>query len=156
MEKVVSSIKYIPYSPQIVYHRLSDLRNVEKVKERVKANPELAEQLQAQGINFDIEDLVCEADNLRLSISGVGELGLVIAEREENKTLKMDVTGVPVTANLWIQLLPDGEAGERTKMKLTLGYDIPFFLRAMLKGKLSKLQDGIEKMAELLAGLQYE
>jgi hypothetical protein len=156
MDKAVSNVKLIPYSPNRVYARLADLRNVEQVKERAKAHPEMAQQLAEQGVSFNIEDLVCEEDRLRLPVPGMGEVGLVIAEREENRMLKLEVTDIPLTAKLWIQLLPDGENEEQTRMKLTLGYDIPFILRTMLKGKLSRLQNGVDKIADLLAGLNYE
>ena len=60
--------------------------------------------------------------------------------------MKYAAENSPVPANLWIQLLPNGEG--QTAMKVTLGVELNFLMKQMLKGK---LQDGVERLADMLA-----
>ena len=52
--------------------------------------------------------------------------------------------------NFWIQLLPVTE--ETCKMKLTLKAELNIFIKGMLQ---KPLQEGIEKMADVLQAIDY-
>ena len=58
--------------------------------------------------------------------------------------------GMPVAANMWIQLLPQGE--NECAMRLTVKADLNFFIRQMV-GK--KLEQGVDGLAQMLASLPY-
>ncbi len=151
MEQHESSVKTIPYMPGQVYAKLSDLNNVEELKQRIPA--EKLEEARTQGVNINLDDITCDTDSITMPVPAVGSIMLAICEREPEKNIKFEVKGVPVTANMWIQILPSGE--EASKLKITVRYDVPFFMRMMLKGKLDKMQEGVERFADLLATIKY-
>ena len=109
MSKFESSVKQIPYAQTSVYEKLSDLSNIEKVKDRLPEDK--------------AKDLEFTQDSISVSVAPVGR----------------------------IQLLPTSEAS--SKMKLTLKADINPFIKGMISGP---LQDGLEKIADMLAMINYE
>lgn len=136
MAKFESSIKQIPYPQQAVYNMLSDLTNIERVKDRVPEDK--------------LKDLSFDKDSISISVPPVGAVSMRIIEREEPKTIKFESANSPMPFNFWMQLLPVSETA--SKMRLTIKADIPF----MLKGMVTKpLQEGIEKIAEALAMIPY-
>lgn len=136
MAKFESSVKQIPYPQQAVYNMLSDLTNIERVKDRVPEDK--------------LKDLSFDKDSISISVPPVGAVSMRIIEREEPKTIKFESVNSPMPFNFWIQLLPVNET--ESKMRLTIKADIPF----MLKGMVTKpLQEGIEKIAEALAMIPY-
>ncbi len=160
MTKYESSVKKI-YAPiGNVYAKLSDLTHLASIQQRLtdpafeqvirqqagdKVNDEQLARLReiVQGLQFDRDWVVA-------NIAPLGEVGLRVVEREEPKLVKFTTENSPVQANLWIQLLPASDT--QCAMKVTLGADLNFFLKQMLKGK---LQDGIERFADMLAMLPY-
>ena len=136
MAKFESSVKQIPYPQQAVYNMLSDLTNIERVKDRVPEDK--------------LKDLSFDKDSVSVSVPPVGAVSMRIIEREEPKTIKFESANSPMPFNFWIQLLPVNET--ESKMRLTIKADIPF----MLKGMVTKpLQEGLEKIAEALAMIPY-
>jgi len=71
-------------------------------------------------------------------------------EREEPKCVKFESVDSPLPFNLWIQVLPVGD--NASKMKVTVKADLPFMLKGMVSGP---LQDGVEKIADVLAMVPY-
>ena len=137
MSKFESSIKVIPYSQQAVYNTLSDLTNVERIKDKIP-------QDKLEGLTFD-------RDSISMSMKPVGQVSMRIVNREEPKTIKFQSENSPLSFFFWIQLLPVTEG--QCKMRLTIDADVPFFLKKMVQGPLA---EGIEKMAEALAMIPYE
>lgn len=136
MNKIESSVKVIPCSQERVYAKLSDLKNLEAVKERLP-------QDKIQGLSFD-------SDTLSFSVSPVGSLTLQIVEREPCKCIKFATTQSPLPFNLWIQIVET--APEECKIKVTVGMEVNPFMKAMVQ---KPLKDGLEKMVEMLAVVQY-
>ena len=135
--KFESSVKFVPYSQQAVYNNLSDLNNLEKVRDRIPEDK--------------INDFSFDQDTVSLNVNPVGELKLRICDREEPKCVKFETVQSPVPFNVWVQVLPVDE--QTSKMKVTVEADIPLMLRAMVSGP---LQDGVEKVADALAQIPYE
>ena len=136
MTKFESSIKYIQASQEAVYGKLSDLNNLEQVKERLPED-------KAKNLSFD-------ADSLTVEVSPVGKITLQIVEKEPCKCIKFGTVTSPLPFNLWIQLLP--VADNECKMKLTIGMELNPFMKAMVQ---KPLQEGVEKMADALALIPY-
>ena len=136
MSKFESSIKVIPYSQQAVYNTLSDLTNVERIKDKIP-------QDKLEGLTFD-------RDSISMSMKPVGQVSMRIVNREEPKTIKFQSENSPLSFFFWIQLLPVTEG--QCKMRLTIDADVPFFLKKMVQGPLA---EGIEKLAEALAMIPY-
>ena len=137
MKKFESSIKQIPYSQEAVYRNISDLSNLERVRDRIPADK--------------VQDFSFDHDSVSINVAPVGQITLKIIEREEPKCVKFETTQSPMPFNLWIQVLPVNET--TSKMKITVKADIPFMLAAMVNGP---IQDGVEKIADALALVPYE
>ncbi len=135
MSKFESGIKHIPYSQEAVYATLSDLSNIEKVRDRLPEDK--------------VKDLAFDRDNISIS-APMGSVSMRIVEREEPKCIKFATENSPVAANLWIQIVPEGD--NACKMRLTIKADINPFIKAMVS---KPLQDGIEKMADVLSMIPY-
>ena len=136
MSKFESSVKQIPYSQEAVYNLISDLSNLERVRDRVPEDK--------------IKDFSFDKDSVTVNAPMVGSITLQIVERDEPKCVKFESVQSPMPFNLWIQVLPVSET--TSKMKVTVKADIPFMLKAMVSGP---LQDGVEKIANALAMVPY-
>ena len=136
MSKFESSIKQIPYPVENVYRNISDLSNLEKVRDRIPEDK--------------VKDFSFDSESVSVNVAPVGELKLRICEREENKCVKFETVQSPLPFNVWVQVLPVTET--TSKMKVTVKADIPFMLKGMVSGP---LQDGVEKIADALAMIPY-
>ncbi len=135
--KFESSVKQIPYSQEAVFRNISDLRNLEKVRDRVPEDK--------------VNDFAFDEDTVSLNVAPVGELKLRIIERDEPKCVKFETAQSPVPFNVWIQVLPVTET--TSKMKVTVKAELNPFIKGMVSGP---LQDGVEKIADALAQIKYE
>ena len=136
MTKFESSVRQIPYPVEDVYRNISDLSNLERVRDRVPED-------KLNSFSFD-------SDSVSVNVNPVGDLKLRIIEREENKCVKFETVQSPLPFNLWIQVLP--VSATESKMKVTVQADIPFMLKGMVSGP---LQDGVEKIADALSQIPY-
>lgn len=136
MKTFESSIKQIPYSQADVYRNISDLTNLERVRDRVPEDK--------------IKDFSFDQDSVTINVDPVGKITLHIVDREEPKCVKFETSDSPMPFNLWIQVLPVSETS--SKMKVTVKADLPFMLAGMLSGP---IQNGVEKIAEALAMVPY-
>ena len=129
-------MKQIPYSQEAVYRNISDLRNLEKVRDRVPADK--------------VKDFSFDADTISINVPPVGELKLRVVEREEPKCVKFETAQSPLPFNVWVQMLPVDE--QSSKMKVTVKAELNPFIKGMVSGP---LQDGVEKIADALAKIEY-
>lgn len=141
MAQFESTVKHVPYSQERVYNKLSDLNNLESVRERLDM---LKEKLDGK-----LEDMAFDRDSLTLKVQGI-TLTLRIIEREPMKCIKFEGDKSPIPLNLWIQILPvtDNEA----KMKVTIRAEVNMFMKTMVS---KPLQEGVEKLADMLAMIPY-
>lgn len=136
-----SNVKHVPYSQERVYNKLSDLNNLEGVRERLN---EVKDKLDGK-----LEDMSFDRDSITLKVQGIN-LTLRIIEREPLKYIKFEGDKSPIPLNLWIQILPVTE--EEAKMKVTIRAEVNMFMKAMVS---KPLQEGVEKLADMLAMLPY-
>ena len=141
MAQFESSIKHIPYSQERVYNKLSDLNNIASIQERMDA---LKDKLEGK-----LEDLSFDRDSLTIKVQGIS-LTLRIIEREPMKCIKFEGEHSPSPLTLWIQILPVTE--EEAKLKATIRAEVNMFMKTMVS---KPLQDGVEKLAEMLATISY-
>jgi hypothetical protein len=134
--KFESSVKFVPYSQQAVYDNISDLRNLENVRDRVPEDK--------------ISDFSFDEDTVSLNVPPVGEIKLRVVDREEPKCVKFEAVQSPVPFNVWVQVLPVDE--QNAKMKVTVGAELNPFIKSMVE---KPLQDGVEKIADALAQVHY-
>ena len=136
MTKFESNVKQIPYPVEDVYRNISDLSNLERVRDRIPQDK--------------LQDFQFDSDSVQVSVSPVGTIKLRICDREENKCVKFETEQSPLAFNLWIQVLPVSDT--TSKMKVTVQADIPFMLKGMVSGP---LQDGVEKIADALSQIPF-
>ncbi len=136
MTKFESSVKVIPYSQERVYDKLADLSNLESIKDRLPQDK--------------VKDMSFDTDTLSFNVDPVGQLTLKIIEREPCKCIKFETINSPLPFNMWIQIVSSADEG--CKLKITIGLDINPFMKAMVQ---KPLQEGLEKMADMLSMIQY-
>lgn len=136
MSEFISEIKTIPYADTDIYPVLSDLRNLEKVRDRIP-------QDKIQEFSFD-------EDSCTVMVNPVGKVKFNIVDRQPNSTIKFEAEQVPFPINLWIQLKSTEQ--NETKMKLTVKADLNPFLKPMVA---KPLQQAIDKIADMLATIPY-
>lgn len=158
MAEYKSTVHVSPFPQQRVYGRLSDLTFLSVIQDNLD-NPELRSRMleQAQGkvteeqldkANEKIRQMKFDRDSIT-SDSPMGPITLRIIEREEPKCIKFALEGAPIQANLWIQMLPQGD---QCAMRLTLKAELNFLIKQML-GK--KLEQGVEGLAQMLTQIPY-
>ena len=144
-----SSIRQIPVPQQTVYDKLSDLNNLQKLKERYELMKDnMPEEARKQAEK--IKDLEFDQDSLSVNVPPVGSIKLRVVNREEPKCIKFETEQSPIPFNFWIQLLP--VTSTSCKMKLTIKAELNMFIKQMVK---KPLQEGIEKIADVLQMIQY-
>lgn len=132
---IESTIRQINAPQQAVYNMLSDLGNVERVKDRIPQDK--------------VENLKFDHDSISIKTQ-LGAVKLNIVDREEPKMIKFETSESPLPFNFWVQVLPVDEV--TSKMKLTIKADINPFMATMVK---KPLQEGIEKIADALQMINY-
>ena len=141
MAQYESSIKHIPYSQERVYNKLSDLNNLNSVRDRL--------DLIKDKLDGKLEDMTFDSDSLTLKVQGFN-LTLRIIGREPLKCIKFEGDKTPIPLNLWIQILPEGM--DNAKMKVTIRAEVNMFMKAMVA---KPLQEGVEKLADMLSMIPY-
>ena len=125
------------YNDTEIFSLLSDLNNIEKIKDKIPQDK--------------VRDLEFDTDSCRFTVDMVGQIGLRIIEREPPKTIKFAADQSPVSFNLWIQLKQVEE--NDTRIKVTVKAD----LNPMLKMVASKpMETFVNKLAEMLSQLPYK
>ena len=66
------------------------------------------------------------------------------------KCIKFEGDKSPVPMNLWIQMLPVSD--DQSKMKVTIRAEVNMFMKAMVS---KPLQEGVEKLADMLSAIPY-
>ena len=145
-----SSIKQIFHKQESVYNTLSDLNNLQRLKDKFEQEKDQIPEDKKEQLD-KIKDLTFDSDSISISAPMVGEIKMRIIDREAPKTIKFETENSPVPLNFWIQLLPTSETA--CKMKLTIKADLNPFIKGMVK---KPLEEGIEKIADALAMIPYE
>lgn len=149
MTKFESSIKQIPHSQRSVYAMLSDLSNIQRLKDHLPE--EATDNDEMNKVKDKLKNLSFDQDSLSINVDPIGQVSMRIIERDEPKMIKLESEKSPFAFKFWIQVLPVTEAS--SKMKLTIDADIPFFAKSMVA---KPLQEGIEKIADALAIIPFE
>lgn len=137
MAEFTSEIKTIPYLDEVVYAVLSDLNNLELAKDKIPQDK--------------VKDFSFDRDSCTVTVDPVGKVRFVVVDREPNSTIKFEAEQVPFGVNMWIQLKQVSHT--ETKLKLTIKAELSPFLKPMVS---KPLQQGLDKVAEILAGLPYD
>ena len=135
--KYESKITSAPCSAAQIYRVLSNMENLERVREFIPQDK--------------VQEMEVSADRVRLKVDGLAQkITIAIVDRIENETVKFGAEGIPMDANFWIQLKEVSPTD--TRIKLTVKADIPFMFKMMVD---KKLQKGLDQAAEMLAQFPY-
>lgn len=149
LSKYESEIKIIPQAQTVVFSRFSDLNNLNAIKERLSdpaVQQKMTEQIPADKlgeVRKYIDGISFETDALHIS-SPMGNISLRVVEREEPKCVKFASEGSPIQLYVWVQLLPHGEY--ESKMRVTVGAEVNFFMKGMVSKPLQQAADGLANM----------
>lgn len=139
MTSFESKITRIPAPVEAVYAKLSDLSNLEALRNMIPAD----KAAQIKEMRFD-------TDSCTVNVDPVGELTFKIIDCEPPKTIKFTAEKSPLPLFLWIQLLPVDEY--TTKTRITIKAEINAFLKPMVS---KPLQEAIDRMADVLTVIPY-
>lgn len=156
MAKYESSVKELAYSQRNVYEKLSDLSNLNGLRERMD-NPALAEQVGSRVSREDMEKAMSQLksmkatpDELTIELPSLGEMQMKVVERTPDKCVKFQSVKSPIPFTFWIQVVPHGD--EASKLKLTIDLSLNPFLRMMAE---KPVKQGLEQLADMLAMIPY-
>ncbi|MFV0346176.1 MAG: hypothetical protein ACK5IQ_08020 [Bacteroidales bacterium] len=146
VEKYVSKTKTINSNIDKVYTHLSNLENLSKY-----FSEEVIDKINQEVPQVQITDVRSDYDSIRINITGIGETGLNVVERESPKLIKLATAeNFPLPIAVWIQLLSVSE--QQSKMRLTVHMSMNLMAK-MTIGK--KMKKGVDKMAETLSMMPY-
>lgn len=135
--KYESQICSIPNDAHTVYSVLSNLENINRVKDLIPPDK--------------VQEIEANADSVRIKVDGLGQkITISIVDRIEDDTIKFGCEGLPMAGNFWIQLKQVSDCD--TRIRLTLKADIPMMFRMMLD---KKLREGLDRAAQMLAQFPY-
>ncbi len=135
--KYESKITSAPCSASQIYRVLSNLENLERVRQFIPQDK--------------VQEMEISADRVRMKVDGLAQkITIAIVDRIENDTVKFGAEGIPMDANFWIQLKEVSPMD--TRIKLTVKADIPFMFKMMVD---KKLQQGLDQAADMLAQFPY-
>lgn len=135
--KYESKISSAPCPAAQIYRVLSNLQNIEKVRDLIPQDK--------------VQELEIESDRIRMKVDGLAQkITIAIVDRIENDTIKFGLEGIPMDANFWIQLKEVTPTD--TRIKLTIKAEIPFMFKFMIE---KKLRQGLDQAAEMLAQFPY-
>lgn len=130
----------IAHSAERVFNLLSDLSNLDRFSGFLNAPGN--DKLKIKGY---------DRDSLSIEVNPIGAITFRIIDREPNKTIKFEAENSPLPLNLWIQFIATGE--NETASRITVKAELNPFIKPMVS---KPLQEGIDKMADMLVVLPYE
>lgn len=139
MASFESKITHIPAPIDKVYAKLSDLRNLEGVREKLSADGAAK-----------VKDMRFDTDSCSITVDPLGEVTFRIIEREEPKLVKFTAENSPIPLFVWLQLVAIDELN--TKSRITVKAEVNAFLMPMIS---KPLQEAIDRMSDMLAAIPY-
>lgn len=138
MSTYKSKVYPVDATQEQVYNKLS---NPGALAEKIENLPDdVKEKLSA--VTF-------QSDSIVFNVPPVGEIKMVFSKREAPSRLVIAPESSPIPFSMNIDIQPDGD-----KATLATAFDVELniFLKQMVG---SKLEDGVDKMAEMLSRLPY-
>ncbi|HSO89032.1 MAG TPA: hypothetical protein VLQ91_20940 [Draconibacterium sp.] len=147
LSKYTSGVKIVNHNEQVVFNYLANFQNLSSY-----LNSGLIEKITEKIPQIKITDFSSDQDSCKFNITGMGLAEIRIVNREPFKSIKVESSGgLPVSFTFWIQLIAVDNF--QTKMRLTLHVEMSMMIK-MMAG--SKLEEGIDKLADTLSALPYQ
>lgn len=155
--KVESAIKSIGYPQEAVYAKVSDLKNLEAIKDKLN-DPDAQARLKAnvnddnmEKVRKSLETIQFDTDSVSMEVKPIGNITIAVIERESPKMVKFASKQSPISFSLWVQVLPVTD--DTCKMKITVDASVNPFIGGMIS---KPLKEAVEKLADMLEALPYE
>lgn len=145
MLKCESDVQESRHSADFIYERVSNPMILAKLRDAVSSD-DMEQRLQgleperAAQIKDALEKVEFSEDAITMQ-SPFGGVKMQIVEREAPKLVKFQSAEGPLPLTMWIQLLPQGE--EACKVRVTVGAEINFMMKAMVSGPLTNVANVI-------------
>jgi len=136
MTEFVSDVKTVLYSDADIYRVLSDLRNLEKVKDHIPEDK--------------IRDFTIDEERISFRVDPIGKVTFLVVEREQDRLVKFRSEKLPFDVFLWIQLV--AKTANETKMRMTVRADLNPFIKGLVE---KPMKEVVDKIADALAQLPY-
>lgn len=136
MTNFESPVRQIPFSEEKVYEKLSNLNNIEAMKDKLPADK--------------VKDFKFDADSVSFNVSGIGDIQLEVIERIPSKCIKFGSTNSPIAFNLWIQIVSISD--NECKIRITAGLEVNVFMKSIVS---KPVKEGLEKMVDMLSMIPY-
>lgn len=137
MTEFVSDTKVIPHSNSDIFRVLSDLRNLELVKEMIPED-------KIKDFNFD-------RDTVTFTIESIGKVTFIVTEREPDKTVKFKSVRLPFEVIMELHLLSLNEKDTEFSMQVKSN------LNPFMKGLVEKpMKEAVERISDALVKLPYD
>ena len=156
MTKYENEIKMVLHAPaEQVYTVLANLERLKPIFDNIAENPLVRQKIEEAGqdpsILNKVKDVEIDNDGITFPMPMRGKMCMQIEETEENRCVKYKALGIPLDANLWIQMLPVSSGG--SKIRVTVKAEMNMMMKMMVG---SKLKDGVNQFAEMIAGLPFQ
>lgn len=135
MTEYKSSIQHISYPSEKVFNKLSNLSNLEFL------TPIIGNQ---------VSDFKCDEHTCTFKMEAFGVFGFEIVEKIPFQTIRIRSTNSPVDFTGLLTIEQSGS--DQCTLQMSVVVDLPFFLKAMIS---SKLEQGVEKVVQIIGGLNY-
>ncbi len=132
MERYESPLQALTCTQAAAYAKLSDLRNLEAVKDRLPQDK--------------VKDMTCDIDSCSVTVDPVGRVTLRIVERQPEHTIQFGADNAPIDFHLYMVLTETAESKAQLQVKLEA--DIPFMIKTMIG---SKIDGFVQQFAEMTA-----
>ncbi len=136
MTEFVSDVKTVLYSDADIYRVLSDLRNLEKVKDHIPEDK--------------IRDFTIDEERISFRVDPIGKVTFLVVEREQDRLVKFRSEKLPFDVFLWIQLV--AKTANETKLRMTVRADLNPFMKGLVE---KPMKEVVDKIADALAQLPY-
>lgn len=137
MTEFVSNVKVIPHTDSDIFRVLSDLRNLELVKDMIPED-------KIKDFNFD-------RDSVSFTIDSMGKVTFIVIDREPDKLVKFKSVRLPFDVFMEMHL------SSLTEKDTEFSMQVKSNLNPFMKGMVEKpIKEALEKISEVLSKLPYD
>lgn len=134
--EVVSKVQPIQAPIEKVYAKVSDLKNIEEVKDKLGVG----------SLEIEIEN----SDVCHIQVPMMGKLLCRIVERTEPKEVKLQIESGSVPATIWVQLVSIDSAS--CKLRITLRAEVNPMIKMMIQ---KPIEQALGRLTDMLGQYHF-
>lgn len=137
MTEFESVVKTIPHSQEDVYRVLSDMRNIDIVKEMIPEDK--------------IKDFSFDQNRVAFTVDAIGKVVFNVIDREPSSLIRFQSEKLPFTVNMRIELAAKAE--KSTELQMIVESNLNPFMKGMVQ---KPMKDAIDRISDALSKLPYD